>query len=38
MPDVERKEAEHLDSQPRSLETWHLEHPRTDIARGTRPK
>jgi len=38
MPDVERKEAETLDSQPRSGETWHLEHSRTDIARGTPPK
>jgi hypothetical protein len=38
MPDVERKEAEHLENHPRSLETWHLEPSRTDIARGTRPK
>lgn len=38
MPDVERKETEQLDGHPRSLETWHLEHSRTDIARGTRPK
>jgi hypothetical protein len=33
VPDVERKEAEPLDSQPRSGETWHLEHSRPDIAR-----
>jgi hypothetical protein len=38
MADVERKEAEDLDRQPRSGETWHLEHHRTVIARGTPPK
>jgi hypothetical protein len=38
MPDVERKEAEHLDGHPRSGETWHLEHSRTDITRSTSPK
>jgi hypothetical protein len=38
MPDVERKEPEHLDSHPRSGDTWHLERPRTDIAQDTLPK
>jgi len=38
MPDVERKEAEHLDRHPGS-ETWRLETSRTDAAaRGTSPK
>jgi len=32
MPDVERKEAEHLDAHPGSVETWRLDTSRTDPA------
>jgi len=36
--DVERKEPEHFDHHPESLETWNLEQARADIARATPPK
>ena len=38
MTDVQRKQAEHVDGDAPSLETWNLERPRTDSARAAPPK